>query len=351
MLTEADGLNGADLANGKMLPPVFMMGCERSGTTLLSRVLDSHSRLSIYFESYYYSIFLRELPYYGDLKRTSNLNVFLDDFLALTRMQGNFTPSLKELKENLAWPSFESIFTTFLHLFALKNGKFRGGEKTPSNFYYLSEILEQHPRSPVLFIVRDPRDTVLSIRNAFNTTITGAVQQWNDAFNQYREHLDRVHLVRYEDLVQEPTAALYDICKFIEEPYEEQLLRFSEKIEGRLHGHYLHENLLAPMNGSSIGKFKAMPANEIALIERECRAGMAFLGYQACLPSEANGSDKIATGVKPENPVPDINNIADRLRYYAMRPHRLRKGSFRWRLAVRTRARYWLTLKPLWDKA
>lgn len=345
MLTEAEGTNETNPAKNEIMPPVFMMGCERSGTTLLSRVLDSHSRLSIYFESYYYSIFMKELPYYGSLRRPSNLDVFLKDFLALTRMQGDFTPSLEELKENLAGPTFESIFTTFLHLFALNNGKFRGGEKTPSNFYYLSEILQQHPQSPVLFIIRDPRDTILSIKNAFNSTLAGAIQQWNDAFNKYFEHLDRVHLVRYEDLVQEPSATLSDICKFIQEPYEEQFLNFFEKIEGHLHGHYLHENLLAPMNTSSIGKFKAMPADEIALIERECRVGMEFLGYHASLPASGK-SDSQTVAATPN----DIN-LADRLRYYVMRPHRLRKGSFRWRLAARTRARYWLTLRPLWDKA
>ena len=51
---------------GKFEPPIFIVGCMRSGTSLISHVLDSHSRITIFYESYLYNYFRSELRYYGD---------------------------------------------------------------------------------------------------------------------------------------------------------------------------------------------------------------------------------------------------------------------------------------------
>ena len=59
--------------------PAFVVGCRRSGTTLVSRIIDAHSAFSIYHETFFYPIFSKELRWYGDLLAPANLNRLIDD--------------------------------------------------------------------------------------------------------------------------------------------------------------------------------------------------------------------------------------------------------------------------------
>ena len=52
--------------------PFFIFGCGRSGTSLLSRMLNQHSRLAVPYESHLFNTFSPLLKYYGDLNSLPN---------------------------------------------------------------------------------------------------------------------------------------------------------------------------------------------------------------------------------------------------------------------------------------
>ena len=60
--------------------PIFVMGCQRSGTTLLARILDSHSRVAVYLGTHYYPLFGPDRHRYGDIGKSSNLMRLIGDF-------------------------------------------------------------------------------------------------------------------------------------------------------------------------------------------------------------------------------------------------------------------------------
>ena len=62
-------------------PPFFIVGCERSGTTLLMVYLDSHPELVIPPESHVFHRFYEFLSGYGDLKQDKNLRLLVRDLL------------------------------------------------------------------------------------------------------------------------------------------------------------------------------------------------------------------------------------------------------------------------------
>src|SRR5437870_3802606 len=144
---------------GKFEPPIFIVGCMRSGTSLISHVLDSHSRITIFYESYLYNYFRSELRYYGDLNKTSNLRWLIANVRQAIAAQGVTPPAPDEIEGTLAARTFPDIFEAVLHLYALGRGKNRAGDKTPDHHLYLREILLDFPRSPIVFVMRDPRDT------------------------------------------------------------------------------------------------------------------------------------------------------------------------------------------------
>lgn len=329
------------VGTNQLIPPIFIMGCARSGTSLLAEILNNHSRISIYFESHYYPLFRSELPYYGDLKESSNLRFFLGDVLTTLTENSHNRPTPEEVQAVMKDCTFEAILSAILHVFAVKSGKVRSGDKTPRHFAYLDEIIENFPSSPVIFIVRDPRDTVASLRKAFNTSIRGGCQQWNDAISNYRRFKNRVHLVRYESLVLAPEETMRSICAYLNEPFEEGLFEFFQKSGPRNGNH--HDKLFKPIDSSSIGNYRSMSEDDIRQVELRCSTGMRESGYNM------DFVEQTATPL-PYQKAYHCQKFIERLRYYS-KPYRLQRGFLRWTIAARVRARYWLFLKPSLDSA
>jgi len=324
-------------------PPIFIMGCPRTGTTLVSQIIDSHSRMATYHEINYYPVFRPMLRYYGDLRKSSNLTRLLEDLLAHIRMQGEVPPEIEELRQTLVAPTFEGILTTLLYLHARRQGKLRGGEKTPKHYAYLPEILAGFPQSPVVFLMRDPRDTVLSLRKSFGESIDNAIQWWNQAFLSSQRASRPVHLVRYEELVQKPADVVKSMCAFLDEPYEPAMLSFFERIPDQFRNHPNLGRLAGPVDPASVGNFRQMSPSDIGQIEAACAAGMEALGYVATT------HPKVVKATAPARP--NFFRFAlGRLRYHGLNRERWRRSWFRWRMVLRLRARYLLTLGPLRSK-
>jgi len=326
--------------------PIFVMGCHRTGTTLVRRILNSHSRIEIYHESQYYPIFRHEIYYYGDLGKRANLIRFINDFREVIRVQcldpSDRVPETEEFLEALVAPTYEGVLATSLLLYAQHHGKMRGGDKTPQHYAYLPEISDSFPDSPIIFLMRDPRDTVLSIRERFNTSIEGATRHWNEAVYAYQQKTRPVLLLRYEDLVQRPTEIIKSMCEFLGEPYEASMLRFFDKTPEQII-EQKGGKLLGPMDTSSVGRFESMSEAEIEQVERECAAGMQLMGYSFTILQEEEA-------VKARIILPSkrkfIVFVFDRLRYYNWNLTRWRHGWMRWKCMLKVRIRYLLMLGP-----
>ena len=324
-------------------PPIFIMGSPRSGTTLVSQMLDSHSRIAIYHETNYYPTFFPILRFYGDLSDAANLRRLIGDLVERFRLDGNSPPAVEEVKRALVSPTFEGVLATLLHVNAQKQGKFRGGEKTPGHFLYLREIQQDFPESPVVFLMRDPRDTVLSMRKAFGESLDAAIHLWNGAFFSAQRAPRPVYLVRYEELVHQPAQVVEEMCDSLGEPYEPTMLDFFESVPELLRTHPNVGKLAGPVDPASVGNYRQMSASEIARIESACAAGMEAMGYTAITQRRA------VTIEAPKRP-DKLKAMIGRVRYYGFKRGRWRRGWFRWKMAIRVRARYLLSLRPLRKK-
>lgn len=317
-----------------MEPPFFIVGSPRAGTTLLSRILDRHSRLAVYHETHYYPLFRSELHRYGDLRRPANLKRLIEDVREVTRVQGFMAPPTTEaLLEALPEPTFEGVLATLLWLHARQHGKLRAGDKTPGHHAYLGDILENFSDSPVIFVLRDPRDTVHSMRRALGVSLNGAAWMWNQAFRSYRNFSDRVHLVRYEELVTEPKRIVAPLCTALGQEFENDMLRFFESIPQSLAARPNFSKLLKGIDTESVGKFDRMAVDDIRRIEALCAEGMETLGY----PFSTREITRMST-----RPPTMLEFIRDRLRYYGTDRKRWRRGWMHWKIVLRLRLRSWL---------
>ena len=314
----------------------FIAGCPRSGTTLTGQILDGHSRLAVYLEMNYYSTFRHSCRLYGDLRLTNNRRRFVRDVQEHLRAQRADPPSVDEIEHALAAPTFEGILDALLAIHAAKQGKARGGDKTPLNYAFLPEILSGFPHSSVVYLVRDPRDVVLSMRKAWNATTHEATRMWNAAYLTLVDvPSSRVQVLRYEELAEDPSGSTRRLCKALGERFEPEMLDLAGRVPDQLRSvrHLDLSKLDGPVVPSSIGTHKEMSRSEIREIEAACGLGMEALGYTF-------------SGRAPRITAPAIDGpgflrrMVERLRYYGTNRERWRRGAVRWRMALRIRARW-----------
>jgi len=308
----------------------------RSGTSLISHVLGTHSRIAIFYESYLYNYFRSELRYYGDLNKTSNLHRLIANIQQAMAARGITPPPLNEIEAAVAKRTFPGVFEAVLHLYARNRGKKRAGDKTPDHHLYLSEILRDFPESPIVFVVRDPRDTALSHRTAFGSTIEVGARAWKEAFASYSKAHQSLILLRYEELARAPETTVATLCRSIGEKFEPTMLRFFERVPKWLSHEKSHRKLTSPIDSSSVGTFRQMTSGEIETIESICGEGMAAMGYMLTTTRKIKVSSS-------RTRLAFLRKLLDRLQYYFSAKERWKVGLVRWKMMLRVRLRYWLT--------
>lgn len=320
------------------------MGCEASGTNLLSLVLDAHSRLAVCRGSHYYLLFAPERRYYGDLTRPANLRRLVEDFRETLPGHGLAAPPAADLLGAIATPTFEGVLAAFLAHYARREGKARAGERSARHYLFLDDVLRGFPDSPVLYTMRDPRDVALAHRQGFGFDLAAAAGSWNAAYRRLRDAARPVHVVSYERLVQASTETVADACAALGEAYEPAMLRFHERTPEGFRGLAHHQKLFGPLDPAGVGSFRQLAEREIREVEARCAEGMAAMGYEPVSP--ASPAPPAAAG--PERVRPGgARFLLNRLRYYGTDRARWARGVRRWKIVLRARLRYYARLEFL----
>ncbi|MBX2862464.1 MAG: sulfotransferase [Leptolyngbyaceae cyanobacterium MAG.088] len=269
-------------------PPIFIFGCPRSGTSLLSRLIGSHPRIAIPFESHLYNTFYPWLKYYGDLNRPSNHERLIDDILA-TEVMRDWTPRLsrQDILTTISSYEFHDIIDGILRAWTYSQGKQRWGEKTPAHLFYWREILAAFPNMQVLHIVRDGRDVALSWKKArFGPKhMYPLAQQWVhhlETAERLKSKLgDKSFLeVRYEQLLQAPEQTMREICTFLHEEFAPEMLAFYKTGTAYPTDRSNQNNLSRPPMVSNIGKWRLdMSAQQLNIFESVAGPTLQKYGY------------------------------------------------------------------------
>lgn len=219
--------------------PIFVIGAERSGTTLLMVMLGQHNRIAVPEVGWLFPRFYPYLYSFGDLNKEENLRTLADEMLfGLNRhmwgMDLNPRTAVDELLAEVKERSFTGVYCAMHEMFARKNGnKPRWGQKTPHNLYFVGQIRECFPNAQIIYIVRDGRDSSSDyLESAFGpTNIFAAAESWKACWNAvkpWREQLgpDEWLDVKYEDLVRTPNEVLAKVCEFLGEEFDPAMLDF-----------------------------------------------------------------------------------------------------------------------------
>src|SRR6266478_4880458 len=200
--------------------PIIIGGCQRSGTTLLRVMLDSHPHIACGPESGLLAgSFLPQ-------KLTKRFNVPTDEIWRLWGMAKDHA----------------DFVDRFLTRYAFDRGRQRWAEKTPHHARFLEYIFRHFPKAKFIHMIRDGRDVVCSIRThpkyrivdgkkvatGIRKPIEPCIDSWlRETANglRWRDHPSYFE-VRYEDLVNAPELQLRQLCDFIGEPWDFAMLEY-----------------------------------------------------------------------------------------------------------------------------
>ena len=235
------------------LPPIFVGGAGRSGTTLVRVILDSHPNIVCGPE----------------LKLTPLIGQLWHQFMTV------HAPVLQEylLEPDDVNELFREFFFRLVGKYWERSGKSRLAEKSPNNVFVFPRLHALFPESPLIHVVRDGRDVVCSLleMNWVDPT-TGqpvdytqdagkAAEYWVAAVRAGRSLLEhpsareRYFEMRYEALVTEPEPELRRLFEFLGEPWDDAVMAFHEKVHD-LAGESSSSQVSQPIYSQKMGRWK-----------------------------------------------------------------------------------------------
>lgn len=200
----------------KSINPFFIVGPPRSGTTLLATIMCRHSAIAIPPETQYFPEILPKLR--SDFTMTQEK---VSELLSQTRLADLNLDVSAVFSAIDSDDLTKSLFLTLLTEYARDLGATVLGEKSPSHVGYVSEILDIFPESKVVCLIRDGRAVSSSLRrlNWDHSNLYRHAASWVSRARAVRDVLQHYPqnsiLVKYEDLVENPSVEVGKVCDFI----------------------------------------------------------------------------------------------------------------------------------------
>jgi hypothetical protein len=272
---------------------IFIMSSERSGTNLVREMLNAHPNISAPPAVQLPKHLSTHRFYYGDLSIESNIKKMIANALIINETHPDelrIKHSVDEIFDMLSERSVWGVVSALYSLNAKEQGKTVWASKDNFLFNYVFAIKKSLPDARFVYLFRDGRDYACSMRkvNPFKVHIYDIAKQWQEeqraclqAYYDFKQE-GCMHLLRYEDLLVDPDNTLRKLCAFLDEPFNESMLKFHEggSAQKLAAQSPYWENLSKPIMATNFAKFKQeLTPREIALFESIAGRELTLLGY------------------------------------------------------------------------
>jgi hypothetical protein len=293
-------------------PFIFIVGCGRSGTTLLAALVDSHPAVGVPAESGGFilrfclgpdawaphrsgggdperarsAIRPEPEPYdrqaaeslVGELRGEYRYGLWgLDDAAVVERLLTRGARSRPDVVRCV----YES--------YAAMQGKALYGDKTPDHVVYLPTLALLFPEALFVHLIRDGRDVALAMRDTSwgPQDAAEAAKHWAGRVNRGAEAgaalgPQRYLELRYEALVTDPTAALGELCRFAGIDYDTAMLEHRGAAERQIAMSPSPEEdrrLRMPISAGLRDWRRQMPHSDVERFEEVAGATLRRFGY------------------------------------------------------------------------
>lgn len=283
---------------------IFLMSSERSGSNLITKIMNSHNLISGPNTKHLFNTILRNIFRYGDINHEINWKKVVQDSVNLVNSEFSFWKSKFSTEEVLAKVKKGNIAELLIYFYRIE------AKKTKKNNIFIKEnhlyeiypmLKLLYPDAYYLYLVRDPRDMALSWRENNNHPggIINAAIQWKKdqqrfLFLESVIDNDKILRVTYEKIITNFKSEIKKITNFLGleyDPHMQYFYRDESSIENsKKTGAW--KNLSKSLIKNNSLKYKKKLSNkEVLFIESIATNEMKHLKY------------------KTENSIKDLSNI------------------------------------------
>lgn len=176
---------------------------------------------------------------------------------------------------------FRKALTNFYGAVANKNSKKAVGDKVPGLVNQIHELLFFMPTAKIIHIVRDPRPVCLSHFKRSRKNITSCIKEWrtgNMTALYYQDVLgkDKFHIVKYEDLVNNPVTTMRQVMAFLGLDFDQGIVNLQSHNDTKSPNSYV-KNFF---DQSKLDDWKnSLDNKQVLLIEKHLKDLMEHFNY------------------------------------------------------------------------
>lgn len=275
-------------------PYLFAVGCPRSGTTLLQRMLDHHPQLAVAYDSHFIPRAIEDVAIGVDPTLTPELVERVRTYHRFYRLNLSDAAVYEAASKSHTYGEFVSaLYSEYGRL----RGKSLAGEKTPGYVRELPRLHALFPWARMIHIIRDGRDVALSaLEWAREDKGPGKFELWSEepvavcalwwrwqVSTGQRDGVllgpDKYCEVIYEDLVARSEETLRPVAAFLELPFAQEMLTYYEgKVQSKP-GRSAKSAWLPPTPGLRNWRTQMKP-RDVELFEALAGDLLSALGYE-----------------------------------------------------------------------
>jgi hypothetical protein len=268
----------------------FIVGCPRSGTTMVQQALNRHPGVVIPPETKFFFSFFGH-PRARQARHVARLNADLGIRLPAPAR------AVRTAAEGRAY--YDAMARQYVAR-VRKPGAVAFGEKTPEHTGLLPRIRRLFPGAKILVLCRDGRDVAASLTrvpwmssNLYANFAVWLYYHWVVS-RAARDAGPDLYVVRYEDIVADPARELGAVLRFLGLPYEPAVAEGWGNREGIPERELPWKaRALQPITAGRVGAFRRdLTDEQIGNLERLGRHVLPSLGY----PLLTGGNRALAPG-------------------------------------------------------
>ncbi|MEB3885637.1 sulfotransferase [Lyngbya sp. CCY1209] len=216
-------------------PLFFLVGCSRSGTTLLQSLLATHPQIASFPETKFFHVLLPS-PYerrryafnLASRQLNSRLAVFFGDELGRPDL-------IRRIPKVPLMSHCTHQFIKILRELAAEQNKSIILEKTPDHIYRIESIEKFLPSASFIHLIRNGTDVVASLYEVTHQypkpwggvrDIDTCIDNWLSAIRATQKYQNQPNhlIVRYENLVSQAETVLRKICNFLNVEFDVNMI-------------------------------------------------------------------------------------------------------------------------------
>lgn len=280
------------------LPIFFILGRPRSGTTLLRTILDAHPNINIPLETpFIFTLFpkYKKIKYW-DKKQLLLLYKDLSTYIKFDYLQIDKEKLLSDLLSGEGENTFQNfvklIYSNYTSVYKKEKIKLLG-DKNPLYSIYPDKIFKIFPDAKYIFLTRDYRDHIISIKKIdFESHFPALLAyKWRLAVKKTlqlsKKYPEQFFHLRYEDLVSNPEMYVKEICDFLGLTYTAEVLNFYQQKDKMIELYTeedidkYHSSLYKPIKSDKTGIWETqLTKKQIKMADSVVGKYAEIMGYQ-----------------------------------------------------------------------